>query len=88
MLYGHVYAFFGEMLIRSSAHCFYCVVCFFDIDLQKLLSRFGDEFLVGIFICKFFFHFAHSLFLSFMVSLAAQMLLMLIRYQLSYEGNR
>ena len=82
-----MYAFFGELSIRSLAHCLYCIVCFFDIELQELLSCFGDEFLVGIFIRKFFLHLAHSLFWSFMVSLAVPMLLMLIRYQLSYEGN-
>lgn len=57
MLYGHVYAFFGELSIRSLAHCLYCAVCFFDIELQELLTRFGDGFLVGIFICKYFFPF-------------------------------
>ena len=83
MLHGHVHAFFGEMSIRSLAHFSYWVVCFFDIELQGLLACFGDEFLISIFICKyFFFPFEHSLLLSFMDSLAVQMLLMLIRLHL------
>ena len=41
--------------------------CVFDIELHELFACFGDEFLVGVFLCKYFFLF-WGLSLSFLES--------------------
>ena len=43
---------------RSLAPFFFSwFVCIFDIELHRLFVCFGDEFLVGLFLCKYFFVF-------------------------------
>ena len=46
-----------KCLLRSSAHFFDRVVCFFDIEVHELFVYSGDSSLVGHFACKYFLSF-------------------------------
>jgi len=55
----------NKCLFRSSAHF---LIRLFDIELHELFIYFGDKFLVGNFVCKYFlpfcglsFHFVYGL---------------------------
>ena len=42
VFYGHLYVFFGEIIIEISCPLFDRIVCFFDIELHELFVYFGD----------------------------------------------
>ena len=82
MVFAHLYVFFGDMSINSSAHFFDCVVFFLILSCRSCLYILEINPLSVALFANIFSHSMGCLLILFMVSFAMQKLFSLIKSHL------
>ena len=82
MFFCHLCVFFGGLSVSIFCPFVDGIVCFLDIELQKVFISFGDESLVIPFFASIFYHSVGCLFTLFRVLFVMKKLLSVIKFHL------